>query len=171
MDAYVGEIRLFAGSYAPTNWAICDGSVLNINSNPTLYSLLGTTYGGDGSTTFALPDLRGRVPVHFGQLTGGSYYNIGQKSGTETAALSQTNLPSHSHTLSGGNVTGNLDNPSGNVLANTNAYVVNPATNTIAAMDSNSITQPGGNSAHNNVMPFQVLNYIICTQGLYPPRN
>jgi microcystin-dependent protein len=171
MDAYVGEIRLFAGSYAPTNWAICDGSVLNINSNPTLYSLLGTTYGGDGSTTFALPDLRGRVPVHFGQLSGGSYYNIGQKSGSEIAALSQTNLPSHSHTLSGANVTGNLDNPSGNVLANTNAYVVNPDPTTIAAMDANSVTQPGGNSAHNNVMPFQVLNYIICAQGLFPPRT
>jgi len=171
MDAYVGEIRLFAGSYAPTNWAFCDGSVLNISSNPTLYSLLGTTYGGDGTTTFALPDLRGRVPVHFGQLTGGSYYTLGNQGGSETHTLTLNELPSHSHTLSGENVAGNLDNPSGNVLANTNAYVVNPNSTTIAAMDANSINQPGGYGAHDNVMPFQVLNYIICTQGMFPPRN
>lgn len=171
MDAYIGEIRLFAGSYAPVNWALCDGSVLNIMANPTLYNVIGTIYGGDGYTTFALPDLRGRVPVHFGQLSGGSYYNIGSKAGSETHTLIQNELPSHSHALSGANVPTTLDTPSGNVLANASAYVVNPDPTTITAMAPNSVTQTGGNAAHNNTMPFQVLNYIICTQGLYPPRS
>jgi len=171
MDPYIGEIRLFAGNYAPVNWALCDGSVLNISANPTLYSLLGTTYGGDGTTTFALPDLRGRVPVHFGQLSGGSYYSIGNRSGSETHTLSQNELPSHSHVLSGANVGATLDTPSGNVMANAGAYVVNPDPTSIAAMAPNSVTQTGGAAAHDNMMPFQVLNYIICTQGLYPPRG
>jgi len=171
MDAFIGEIRLFAGNYAPQDWALCDGSLLRIADYNTLYALLGTTYGGDGATTFALPDLRGRVPVSFGQLTGGSIYVQGQKLGEETHTLTEGELAAHSHLLMGANAAGTLDLPGGNLLANAAAYCTAPTDGTVAAMNNNSLSSAGGSLAHDNVMPFMVLNYIICiNNGIFPDR-
>jgi microcystin-dependent protein len=170
MDAYTGEIRMFAGNYAPQNWMLCDGSLLNITQYSPLYSLIGTIYGGNGSTNFALPDLRGRVPVHAGQLSGSSF-NLGQSSGAEHVVLGQSNLPAHTHNMQGLNVAADANDPTNRVAANANIYAQNPDASTIAAFDSHTVQADGGTQNHENMMQFQVINYIICVNGEYPPRD
>jgi len=167
MEAYLGQIILFAGKFAPVDWAFCDGTLLQISEYDALFSLLGTTYGGDGQTNFALPDLRGRVPIHRS-----STHPVGQIGGTENVGLTTNMLPSHSHAVMGSNIAGTTNVPTDNLLANSSAqtYTVNPSTN-IVGMNQNAISSTGNGLPHPNMMPFLALNYIICVQGIYPPQN
>ncbi|SOE23923.1 Microcystin-dependent protein [Spirosomataceae bacterium TFI 002] len=172
MEGYIGQLMMFAGSFAPRSWAFCDGSLLSIASNQALFSIIGTTYGGDGRTTFALPDLRGRVPVKFGTGPGLSHYQIGQKSGTETVTLNATEMPSHNHTVAI-NVTngaGSQATPGGGHLANiTNGY---SDEGTAGAFLAGATTgNNGGNRAHTNLQPLLAVNFIICLYGIFPSRN
>lgn len=170
-DPFVGEIRMFAGNFAPRGWAYCDGQLLAVSQNDALFSLLGTIYGGDGRTTFGLPDMRGRIPLHTGAGAGLSPRTIGGRGGTENVTLNTRNLPNHSHTLQATTDAASSADPSGNVLADT---ADNHIYNTDApdkAMDTSALANVGGSQSHNNVMPFQCINYIIALVGVYPSRH
>ena len=168
-ECFIGEVRLFAGNFAPRNWALCDGQLLPINQNQALFSILGTTYGGDGRTNFGLPDLRGRVPIHEGSGPGLTPRTLGQKGGAEAHVLTVQEMPAHTHTLNARNQRGNANNPAGNVLARKrNFYSTQPQN---AMLSDSAIGTTGGGEAHNNMPPFQALSYIICLQGLFPSRN
>jgi microcystin-dependent protein len=167
---YVGEIRMFAGNFAPAGWAFCDGSIIPISQNDTLFNLIGTIYGGDGQTNFALPDLRGRVPIHQGQGTIQSYL-IGQSAGTETVTLATSQIPAHTHALIGSSANATDPNPAGNILASSTVlspYVVDFPNNQLA---TNSIANSGGSQPHDNMMPFQCINYILSLYGVYPSQT
>jgi microcystin-dependent protein len=174
---YLSEIKLFAFSFAPRGWALCNGQLLPINQNQALFSLLGTNYGGNGQTTFGLPDLRGRVPLHFGDS-----FNIGQAGGATAVTLSMGQLPTHTHFPSAKNVVGNANLPSGNVvLAQAVAVQQNGGTTAVNMYSNDSsfgktlnpgaISTVGGSQAHNNMMPSLVLNFCIALQGIFPSRN
>ena len=179
-DFYIGQINLFGFDFAPRFWAQCNGQLLAINQNQALFSLLGTNYGGNGSTTFALPDLRGRVPISQGQGAGLSNYSIGQVAGAETVTLTTGQLPVHTHTLNATTATGSATTPGPTVMlatpveagVNTSLYVV-PGTSTVnqAPMAAQSIGTAGGSQPHENMMPYQALNYIIALEGIFPSRN
>lgn len=164
-NPFVGEVRLFAGNFAPAGWNFCDGSVLPISNNEALFNLIGTTYGGDGEQTFALPDLRGRVPVHQG-----AGFVIGQRAGEESVTLTQGQMPSHFHGLNASTAAANGSTPGNAVLAATtvNSYGPGPAT---SAMAASAIQLQGGSQPHNNMAPFCVLNYIIALFGIFPSQN
>ncbi|MDB5516179.1 MAG: phage tail protein [Tardiphaga sp.] len=169
-DPYLGEIRIFAGSFAPLDWLFCDGSLISIANNDALYSLLGTTYGGDGANTFGLPDLRGRVPIHQG---GG--YIPGQMAGVETVTLQVAELPHHSHSLVAATagqvkVPTTATMPASATSSQPNANVYAPAT-TSTTLVSSSVSNDGQSLFHNNVQPYLAVNYIIATAGTYPPRQ
>ncbi len=171
-EPFVGQLMIFAGNFAPRGWAYCDGQILAISQNEALFSLLGTIYGGDGRTTFGLPDLRGRIPVHAGQGPGLSNRTLGAKGGAETATVAPSQLPSHSHALRAYSGQGDTDMPGNNVLAfdsrekqyRAEAPDVNMQASALAAA-------PGGNGSHENMAPYQVLGYCIALSGVYPPRN
>ncbi|MDC8787074.1 phage tail protein [Roseateles koreensis] len=164
-EPYVGEIRLFAGSFAPVGWYFCNGALLPISEFDTLFNLIGTTYGGDGQSTFALPDLQGRVPVHQG-----SGHVMGERAGVEAVTLSVSQMPMHTHTPQGSSTTAIAGSPGGNVLAAPpiNSYGPGPAT---VAMADAAIAVQGGSQPHNNMAPFTTLNYIISLFGVYPSQN
>ena len=169
-DCYIGEIRLFGGTFAPRGWAHCAGALLPINGHDALFSLIGTLYGGDGRTTMGLPDLRSRIPVHQGQGQGLSFRPIGQRYGVEDVTLTLAQLPSHTHALYASQNEADTDHPSGMVLANEAMYQdFDPAGN--QDLDSQAIEPTGGNRSHDNVMPYLGMNFIIALQGLYPPRS
>ena len=184
MEGTIAEIRMFAGNFAPKNWAYCQGQLLPISSNQALYSLLGTTYGGDGRTTFALPDLRGRVPVGSGQGAGLSPVNLGQPGGSETTSLTVGNLPPHNHTASGtvtpGASTGGRGVNTSNIPTN-NYPLQTAAGNDIYANPSNTnmgqspvsvtVNNTGNGLPINNMQPYLGMNYIICMYGIFPSRN
>lgn len=176
MDAYVGQIILFAGNYEPENWAICDGRSLLIQNYVALYSLIGVIYGGDARTTFNLPDLRGRVPVGQGQGTALTMRTLGQSFGTEAVALTEAQLPAHQHQLLALSTPATSPSPIGNLLAQTQGqdvmYFTPPATGTPAVMtlDPATVGSSGQGYPHENRMPMQALNYLICLNGLYPDR-
>jgi microcystin-dependent protein len=162
---------MFAGNFAPRGWAMCNGQLLAINQNQALFSLLGTTYGGDGIQTFALPDLQGRAPVHMGQLPGGSSYVEGQTGGAESVTLSTNQLPSHSHTATNPASLGetSIDYPSsGHVPARGNAYDTAPGNSQLAGP---TIAAAGGGQPHENRSPYLVVNFIIALEGVFPSRN
>lgn len=172
-DGIIGEIRLFAGNFAPRNWAFCNGQILSIAQNTALFSLLGTTYGGNGQTTFALPDLRGRVAVSSGQSTTGRSYTLGETGGTETNTLLVSQMPAHVHQVTVSQPVnsgdGNTDDPTGNYpAASKNGY----STSTNASGPAQTITVgiAGSSQPMNNVQPYLGLNYIICIYGVYPSR-
>lgn len=177
---YIGEIRLFAGTYAPRGWLFCDGSPVSIATYDTLYALIGTTYGGDGVTTFALPDLRSRVPVSQGQAPGRSTYDMGQVGGVEQVTLDASQIPAHQHALNATVATGSATTPGNTVVlatpveqgVTTSFYVV-PGTSgvNLAPMAPESIGMTGGGQPHTNMMPTQAINYIIATEGIFPSRN
>ncbi|MBP7460915.1 MAG: phage tail protein [Candidatus Delongbacteria bacterium] len=172
MDAFTGEIRPVAFNYAPHNWAICDGSLLSVNDYSDLYTLLGTTYGGNGTTTFALPDLRGRVPMHKGTGQGLTPRFQGQAFGTETVTLTTSNLPQHHHDLKATTTQGTQTSPQNNIPAAvtySNYYNADPGT--FVKMDEQSVSAVGGSLSHNNLMPYMTINFIICVHGIYPSRN
>lgn len=169
-EPFLGEIKIVAFNFAPRGWAFCDGQILPINQNQSLYSLLGTMYGGDGRTTFALPDLRGRSPIHVGAADGGTNRALGSKAGEETHTLTGAETPAHTHPLNGTNDLATLNTPGGNVPARggSNFYGdIPPAT----AMDAAAVSSTGGGQGHENMMPFLVLNFVIALQGIFPPRN
>ncbi|MEP3654449.1 MAG: tail fiber protein [Litorimonas sp.] len=172
---FLGQITLFAGNFAPRAWAFCDGQLLAISSNSALFSILGTIYGGDGRTTFALPDLRGRAAIHEGRGPGLSPYSLGQRGGQESVTLLPSQMPVHSHTLNATNAPGDKGGPQGKMLAaghgDETIYHDTPPSANIRAMASNSIANAGGGQSHNNIQPFLAINYIIALQGVYPSRN
>jgi len=157
---------MFAGNFAPRSWALCDGQLLAISQNDALFSLVGTIYGGDGRTTFGLPDLRGRLPVHLG--TG---FNIGQQAGAETVTVTPAQLPAHSHGLQASADQANSPNPAGHVLAETVSTTPYYAGAPAVSLAPQSVTNAGGSQSHDNVQPFLCVNYIISLFGIYPSRN
>lgn len=167
-DQYIGEIRMFGGSFAPSGWNFCDGSVLAISTNQALYSLIGTTYGGDGMTTFALPDLRGRIPVHLGTDPNGNSYFQGQSSGTETVTLTSQQMPQHSHAPQGSS-NGGSSNPSGNTYGGGQALFSSAAPS--ITMSASTVGNAGGSQPHENMMPYLCLNFIIALEGIFPSAN
>ena len=172
-EPFIGEIVLFAGNFAPRGWAFCQGQLLSIAQNTALFSILGTTYGGDGRVTFALPDLRGRVPLGQGQGPGLSNYVLGEQSGTENVTLLITEIPQHTHLLTCLNGDGDKQTPVGNVLANDGAGGANPYSDqTPSGVMSPLAVQPaGGSQPHNNLQPYLALDYIIAMEGIFPSRN
>lgn len=162
---YVGEIRMFGGNFAPVGWAICDGSLLPISENETLFVLIGTTYGGDGQVTFALPDLRGRAPVHMGSSGGLTTRYLGEAAGQEEVTLTAGQIPLHSHTLRASTNAGavNGKHPSLSTVA---AY--GPATTTVAMAAGAISTNTGGTQPHENMPPFLAVNFIISLYGVFP---
>lgn len=173
-EPYIGEIRMFAGNFAPRNWAFCEGQTLNIADNDALYSLLGTTYGGNGQTTFGLPDMRGRLPINQGHGPGLTSRILGQKGGVEYVTLTVDQMPEHQHNPQASTVDANQSQPIGTVLANTATNLYTEAEDGFpSAVDMNSsmLVQQGGNQKHLNIQPVLGLNFIISLQGIYPPRS
>jgi microcystin-dependent protein len=168
-DQYLGEIRLFAGNYAPQGWAMCNGQSLPISQNEALYSLLGTIYGGDAQN-FNLPDLRGRMPIHMGTSSFNTKFTAGQKGGAETVTLQIAELPAHNHNIKASQLPGTSSNPANNYFAESNMkqYTQLDPNNT---MDTRTVSSVGGNELHNNMMPYYTLTYIIALQGNYPNRS
>lgn len=182
-EPYIGEIQMFAGNFAPRNYAFCDGTLLQISQNTAMFSILGTTYGGDGRTTFGLPDLRGRIPVHPGNGPGLTQRRLGEKSGAETGTLDDIDqIPSHTHVIFGDTelnaaapmTAPNTSDPTNASLASVMAYHSADLPDT--EMQAGSVEHPqsaaiGGGQAHNNMAPFQTINFVIALQGLFPSRN
>lgn len=170
-EPFLAEIRIMAFNFAPRGWAACDGQILPINQNQSLYSLLGTTYGGDGRTSFALPDLRGRVPIHVGASNGTSH-QLGQKSGEETHTLNANEIPQHTHTARASSDTASLPIPSNTVvLADSAPNEIYHAPTNVVQMHAGTLATVGGGQAHSNMQPTLVLNFCIALQGLFPSRN
>ncbi len=164
---FIGEIRIFAGNFAPYGWALCNGQLLAIPSNDTLFALIGTTYGGDGVTTFAVPDLRGRVPVHQGQGAGFSNCVIGQCAGTESVMLTTNQIPMHAHNTACNSQPGTSTDPTNNYLAASND--LRPYSD--QALNTTMFPPAGGGQMHENMMPFVTVNYIIALQGFCPSMS
>jgi microcystin-dependent protein len=173
--AYYGEIYMFAGNFAPRSFALCNGQILPIGQNTALFSILGTTYGGNGQTTFALPDLRSRVPLHVGQGPGLSSYDLGESSGSESVTLTVPELPPHSHALNASTAGGDKLVPTGNLLATDalggTAPYKDGAVAPNVSMAASSVAQAGGGGPHTNIQPYLGLNFIICIEGIFPSRN
>ena len=167
MDPFIGEIRLVPFNFAPRGWALCAGQLLPINQNQALFSLLGTEYGGDGRTTFALPDLRGRVPLGAGQPVTGSSYALGATGGQETVKLTTGQLPGHAHPVHANSAAGTTKNPATAYPAGGGAYAANRNVRMKPAM----IGRTGGGGEHENRQPYLSLNYIIALQGIYPAQS
>ncbi len=170
-EPFVGEIRMFAGNFAPRGWAFCDGQLLAVSQNDALFSLLGTIYGGDGRTTFGLPDLRGRIPIHAGEGPGLSPRRLGAKGGSENETLTVNQLPSHGHAPQFSTATGTQNDPEGEtVSANPAIRIFRPAP-ADANMKSSTITNVGGSRSHTNLMPYLCVHFIIALFGIYPSRH
>jgi microcystin-dependent protein len=183
MEGYLSEVRMFAGNFAPRAWAFCNGSLQSIAQNSALFALLGTTYGGDGQTTFALPDLRSRVPIHNGQGAGLSSYVLGQKGGTENVTLTAVNVGGHTHAVTGNSAIAAASGegltpvavnnfPAGNGDA---IYATATDNSAMAPASLSGVTvapqTPSGNTPINTVQPYLAMNFIICLEGIFPSRN
>jgi microcystin-dependent protein len=178
-NPFVAEIRIFPFNFAPKGWAFCQGQLLSISQNTALFSLLGTTYGGDGKSTFGLPNLQGSAPMFYGQGPGLSLHDIGETGGSDTVTLLQTEIPSHNHALNADPSLATTNNPANGAYAegvwnaapnsgNVNIYnVANPGT----ALSQNAIAPAGNSAPHNNLMPYLTLNFCIALQGVFPPRT
>ena len=173
-ETFLGEIRMFGGPYAPQNWAMCTGTVLPIVQNEALYSLLGSSYGGDGRTSFALPDLRGRVPICSGVGVNLTARSVGQKVGEEQVQLTTANLPTHTHPLCSSEDAGTAPGPANQFLASASTganFYSDDTTLTTTSLASSVVGSAGGNQAHYNLMPYTCINFIIALQGDYPLQN
>lgn len=172
-DPFVAEIRIFGfTTFAPKGWAFCNGQILPISQNTALFSLLGTTYGGDGKSTFALPDLQGRAPMHPGQGPGLSLHDLGETGGSETVTLLESEIPAHSHALMCLPAPADTNLPGGNSIARvigTSPYLP-PAGAPLVSMSPQALPPAGGDQPHNNLMPYLTLNFCIALQGVFPPR-
>ncbi len=172
-EPFVGEVRMFAGNFAPRGWAFCDGQLLAVSQNDALFSLLGTIYGGDGRTTFGLPDMRGRLAMHAGSGPGLSPRRLGAKAGTEQETLTVNQLPSHHHNINATNASGASTTPTGNLArdaAGSDIYI-QALTATTSQLNPNGMSDTGGSRSHTNLMPFLCINYIIALFGIYPSRQ
>jgi microcystin-dependent protein len=172
-DPFVAEIRIFPFNFAPKGWAWCDGQLLPLSQNTALFSLLGTTYGGNGKSNFALPDLQGRAPMHPGQGPGLSLHDLGETGGSETVSLLESEMPAHNHGLMAATVASNSKAPAGNVLArsvNGNVYLP-PAGLPVVNMSDQSLAPAGGDQPHNNLMPYLTFYFCIALQGVFPQRG
>lgn len=168
-EPFLAEIRIVGFNFAPRGWAFCDGQILPINQNQSLYSLLGTTYGGDGRTSFALPDLRSRTPIHRGDG-----HTLGQKSGAETVTLTAAEIAAHTHAAKASSSAADQGNPTGAVLAASDpgqTHYRDPEAANSTALRSGTVTSAGGGQAHNNMQPYLTLAFVIALQGLFPSRN
>jgi len=170
-EPFVGEIRMFAGNFAPRGWAFCDGQLLAVSQNDALFSLLGTIYGGDGRTTFGLPDLRGRIPIHAGHGPGLSERRLGAKGGAEKVTLTVNQLPSHGHPMQASTQNALQANPQDNVLAQSTSQDLYVNDTQDVNLNSASITGVGGSRSHTNEMPFLCVHFIIALVGIYPSRH
>ncbi|WP_281560777.1 tail fiber protein [Thalassomonas sp. RHCl1] len=175
-EPFIGEIRMFAGNFAPKNWAFCDGQLLAVSSNEALFSLLSNNYGGDGRSSFGLPEMRGRLPMHMGQGSGLSNRTLGARPGVERVTLSSDQMPNHSHGLVASRGEADASTPAGRVLASQTdgdmPYTPTPGDLTdIEDMDSRSLSPTGDALSHNNMMPYLGVNFIISLLGIYPSRN
>jgi microcystin-dependent protein len=175
MDPFVAEIRIFPFNFPPKGWAFCDGQILPLSQNTALFSLLGTTYGGDGKSNFALPNMQGNVPMHPGQGPGLSLHDLGETSGSDNVTLLESEIPSHSHTMmclpAPANRTAAVANAIARVQGTTGPYVPASPAPTPTNMSDNALTPAGGDQPHNNLQPYLTLNLCIALQGVYPPRT
>ena len=167
---YVGEIRMFAGNFAPAGWMFCDGQTIPISENETLFQLIGTTYGGDGQATFNLPNLQSRVPLHMG-TNGGITYTLSEMDGVEQVTLTTQQIPSHTHPLTGDKGNGAQANPSNNVLATSTIVKPYATESADTPMAANAIQPQGGSQPHENCQPFLCINYIISLFGIVPSQS
>ena len=165
-EPFLSEIRLFSFGFPPKGWATCDGQLLPINQNQALFSLLGTTYGGDGRTNFALPDLRSKTPIHVG-----NGHTLGERGGEQAHTLSISEIPTHTHSLIGTSNTGTLVIAAGNLLGTSPSQMYQAPDNNLTAMNAASIASIGGSQAHLNMQPFLVLNFCIALQGIFPSQT
>lgn len=172
-NPFVAEIRIFPFNFAPKGWAFCDGQLMPISQNTALFSLLGTTYGGDGKSTFALPNLQTMAPIMWGQGAGLSLYDLGQSSGTEAVTLLDVEMPAHGHTLQGLAAVGNRTTPVANTIARVTGATPYrpPAGSPLSQMAFQALTPAGGSLPHNNMMPYVTFNFCIALQGVFPPRG
>ncbi|MDY7092531.1 MAG: tail fiber protein [Acidobacteriota bacterium] len=170
-EPFVGEIRMFAGNFAPRGWAFCDGQLLAVSQNDALFSLLGTIYGGDGRTTFGLPDLRGRLPIHAGHGPGLSERRLGAKGGEEKVTLTVNQMPSHGHPLKGSSNLATVPNPQSNVVATSTSVDAYINEQPMQNLSSTAVTHVGGSRSHTNLMPFLCIHFIIALVGIYPSRH
>jgi microcystin-dependent protein len=172
-DPFVAEIRIFPFNFAPKGWAFCNGQLLPLSQNTALFSLLGTTYGGNGKSNFALPDMQGNAPMHPGQGPGLSLHDLGEMSGSQFVTLLESEMPSHSHAQMGNSTTATKSLPTGNSLArgaSITPYLA-PAGAPVVTMAFQAITPAGGSLPHNNMQPYLTLNFNIALQGVFPPRT
>ncbi|PYP82435.1 MAG: phage tail protein [Candidatus Angelobacter sp. Gp1-AA117] len=163
---YIGEIRMFAGNFAPVGWAFCNGQIIPIDQNDALFNLIGTTYGGDGQTTFALPDLQSRVPIHVG-----SGFALGQTGGAETVTLTTQQIPIHSHLSQASSAVGAAPNPLNNTWAKQDSLSPYSSAAPDTAMDPAALGVSGGSQPHDNMMPFLVINFILSLFGIFPSQT
>lgn len=174
-DSYLGEIRMFAGTFAPSMWAFCDGQLMTIAQNSALYSLLGSTYGGDGRTSFGLPEMRGRIPVHQGAGPGLSTFSIGMKYGSEAVTILTDQMPNHTHAFQASGDSASSSSPAGMVLGSVEQpdtlYTDDSSAGLPGQMKWNSVYNTGASQPHDNLMGYQCLNFILSLAGIYPSRN
>jgi len=171
MDPFLAEIRIFPfGSFAPKGWAFCDGQLLPLSQNTALFSLLGTTYGGDGKSNFALPDLQGRAPMHPRQGPGLSLHDLGETGGSDTVTLLESEMPAHSHGLSASQGDGNDTSPAAELTATGIGVNAFAAAGPLVQLDAKATPIAGGGQPHNNLQPYLTLQFCIALQGVYPPR-
>jgi len=173
MDPFVAEIRILPFNFAPKGWAFCDGQLLPLSQNTALFSLLGTTYGGDGKSNFALPDMQGNAPMHPGQGPGLSLHDLGETGGSDTVTLLESEIPSHSHSQMANSTTATKSLPTGNSFAKGSAMIpyLAPAGAPLVNLSDQTIAPAGGDQPHNNMQPYLTLNFCIALQGVYPPRT
>lgn len=170
-DPFVAEIRIFPFNFPPTGWAFCDGQLLPISQNTALFSLLGTTYGGDGKSTFALPDLQGRAPMHHGQGPGLSLHDLGETGGTPSVSLLESEMPFHAHALNVSSDPADLRQPTtARTLARSQSGFAYGDPTNLRNMSASALAYAGGGLPHNNMQPYLTLNFCIALQGVYPPR-
>ena len=170
-EPFIAEIKIFAGNFAPRGWAFCNGQLLPVAQNTALFSLIGTTYGGDGRTTTALPNLQGRAPMHPGRGPGLTTRRLGQNGGVETVTLTEAEAPDHTHTMSANPNPAEQPGPVGNALARSVGGSIYGDANNLVSLNAATVPGAGGNQAHNNVQPYLTLNFIIALQGMYPSRS
>jgi len=170
-EPFIAEVKIWAGNFAPRGWAFCDGQLLPIAQYTALFSLVGTIYGGDGRTTFGLPDLRGRAPMHPGTGPGLTARQIGEKGGVEHVSLTPDQIPAHDHGIQANTLPGDLADPVGHSLARSSGGNTYHTADNLVQMDPAALTSIGGNAQHNNMQPYLALSFIIALQGLYPSRS
>jgi microcystin-dependent protein len=170
-NPFVGEIRLFAGNFAPLGWVFCQGQLLPIAEYETLFNLIGTTYGGDGQTTFGVPDLQGRVPVHQGALAGGSTYTLGQKAGVENVTITASQMPTHSHAFAASQASGTQVGPGANLLGASSSIAMYTSQVPNVSFNPAAIGVYGGSQPHDNLQPYVCVSFIISLFGIYPSSN